>query len=117
VAGFQRTIQATLEVVKVTQDPSPFDVFDFDKATRDTAQIQAVPESWMADDKTIAQKRQARAQAAQQQAQIQAMPAQAAMMKAQTERDAKNLTTNQFGPQGGGQPGAAPPQQQQGPPQ
>jgi hypothetical protein len=103
VAGFQRTIQATLEVVKVTQDPSPFDVFDFDRATRDTAQIQAVPESWMADPRAIAQKRKARAQQMQLQAQIQALPAQAAMMKAQTDRDAKGLTTNQYGP--GGQQG------------
>jgi hypothetical protein len=104
VAGFQRTIQSTLEVVKVTQDPSPFDVFDFDKATRDTAEIQAVPESWMASDKDIAAKRKARAQAQAQQMQVQAMPAQAAMMKAQTDRDAKNLTTQQYAPQGGGQP-------------
>lgn len=117
VAGFQRTIQSTLEVVKITQDPSPFDVFDFDVATRDTARIQAVPESWMADDKAVQAKRKNRAQAQAQQAQIQAAPAQAALMKAQTDRDAKNLTTQNFQPNGAaGQPGAGPPAgPQQGP--
>lgn len=111
VAGFQRTIQATLEVVKVTQDPSPFDVFDFDTATRDTAQIQAVPESWMASDQQIADKRKSRAQAAARQEQIQAAPAMAALQKAQNDRDAKGLTTQQMAPNGGqAQPGQ--PQQQ-----
>ncbi len=83
VAGFQRTLQSTLEIVNATQDPSVLDAFDFDVATRETADIQAVPTTWMASDRAVAQKRQARAKAQQQQAQIQAMPAQAAMMKAQ----------------------------------
>lgn len=83
VAGFQRTVQSVLEVVNATQDPSPLDNFDFDVSTVETAHIQGVPESWMADPKTVAQKRQSRAQAAEKQAQIQALPAQAAMVKAQ----------------------------------
>lgn len=111
VAGFQRTIQSTLEVVKVTQDPSPFDVFDFDVATVETARIQAVPESWMADDKAVQAKRKNRADAQQRQEQIQAMPAQAAMLKAQQSADAKGLVTNNVG--AGQSPGAVP----QGPPQ
>lgn len=108
VAGLQRTIQATLEVVNATQDPSPLDVFNFDVATRDTAMIQAVPEHWLNDDETIAKKRQARAKAQQQAQQIQALPAQAAMIKAQA-------TVQKGNPAGGGAPPAQmqPPQQAQ----
>ena len=115
VAGFQRTIAATLEIVKVTGDPAPFDNFNFDVATVETAQIQAVPERWMASPQDVQQKRQQRAQAQARQEQIQAMPARAAMMKAQNSADAKQLTN---GPgQGGaqpvqGQPGPQGPQQQ-----
>lgn len=83
VAGLQRTIQSVLEVVNATQDASPLDVFNFDISTRETAMIQAVPERWLNDDETIAAKRKARAQQAVQQQQIQALPAQAAMIKAQ----------------------------------
>jgi hypothetical protein len=113
VAGLQRTIQSVLEVVNATQDPSPLDVFNFDVSTRETAMIQAVPERWLNDDNTIAQKRKSRAQEAQRQAQLQALPAQAAMIKAQA-------TVQKAGgppPQpGGGQPQQGVPQQQpQGP--
>jgi hypothetical protein len=62
-----------------------------------------VPESWMADDQTVAKKRQSRAQAMAKQQQIQALPAQAAMVKAQSVAQ-KNA-------------GGAPPQQQGPPPQ
>ncbi len=105
VAGFQRTIAATLEIVKVTGDPAPFDNFNFDVATVETAQIQAVPERWMASPQDVQQKRQQRAQAQARQEQIQAMPAQAAMMKAQNAADNKALVTPNIQP---GQPGAQP---------
>jgi hypothetical protein len=82
-AGFVRTVETAKEIVNITQDPSYLDPFDFDTAIPEIAQIQAVPERWMADPEAIARKRQARAQSQQQQAQIQAMPAQAAMLKAQ----------------------------------
>jgi hypothetical protein len=83
VAGFQRTMQSVIEVVNVTQDASMLDVFNFDEATREIAMIQAVPERWMNDDDTITRKRKARAQQAERQEQIQSLPAQAAMIKAQ----------------------------------
>jgi len=82
-AGFMRTLQSVQEIVKITGDPSPLDRFNFDVAVPAIADIQAVPTSWMSDDKQVATKRQARAQAQQRQEQIQAAPAQAAMMKAQ----------------------------------
>lgn len=109
VAGLQRTIQSVLEVVNATGDPSPLDVFNFDVSTRETAMIQAVPERWLNDDDTIRAKRQGRAKQAEQQAQIQALPAQAAMIKA-------NAVVQKAGgpPQqpGAGQPGPAVPQGQ-----
>ena len=82
-AGFMRTVETVKELVNITGDASLLDPFDFDVAIPAIAEIQAVPESWMADAKMIAGKRQNRAQAQAQQAKIQAMPAQAAMIKAQ----------------------------------
>lgn len=83
VAGFQRTMQSVIEIINVTQDPSPLDVFDLDRAVRDTAMIQAVPEIWMNDPKVIEAKRNSRAQNQAIDRQIQSLPAQAAMLKAQ----------------------------------
>jgi hypothetical protein len=82
-AGFMRTIETAIQIGNVTQDPSVFDPFEFDVAIPAIAEINAVPESWMASKEAVAQKRDARAKLQQQQAQIQAMPAQAAMLKAQ----------------------------------
>ena len=82
-AGFMRSLETATTVVNATQDPSHLDVFDLDTALPEIARIQGTPESWLANDQQIAQKRQARAQAQQRQEQIQAAPAQAAMMKAQ----------------------------------
>ncbi len=69
--------------------------------------IQAVPERWLNDDSTIKAKRQARAQQAAQQAQIQALPAQAAMVKAQAVVQKAGAPP---APAGAGQPGPAVPQ-------
>ena len=108
-AGFFRTIEGVKELVAVTQDSSLLDRFDFDVAIPGIAEIQSVPESWMADDKKVAQKAKARADAAQRQEMIQAAPAAAAMMKARA-------ATGQG--QGGGGSLAAPAQApaQPGPP-
>jgi hypothetical protein len=94
------------EIVNITQDQSYLDVFNFDVALPEIAAIQNTPEHWMAPPDKIAAKRQNRAKAAQQQAQIQAMPAQAAMLKAQSV-----VAKNQPGI---GTQGIGGPQQQQG---
>lgn len=98
-AGFFRTLEGLKEIVAVTQDQSILDPFDFDKAARGIAEIQSVRESWMADDKAIAGKRKARADAQQRQEMIQAAPAAAAMMKAKA-------ATGGQGQGGGGSPTA-----------
>jgi len=82
-SGFWRTIEGIRELVNITQDPALLDRFDFDTAIPEIAEIQAVPERWLNDDRAVAEKRKGRAQMAQRQEQIQAAPAQAAMMKAQ----------------------------------
>lgn len=82
-AGFLRTVESAMTVAGQMNDMSILDPFAFDRAIPAIAEIQSSPPSWMSSDDEIAQKRKARAAAAQQQAQIQALPAQAAMMKAQ----------------------------------
>jgi hypothetical protein len=81
-AGFIRTVETAKEIVNITQDPSYLDVFDFDTALPDIAAIQSTPERWMAGPDKINAKRQARAQSQAQDKQIQALPALAAMKKA-----------------------------------
>lgn len=82
-AGFMRAVETAKEIANITQDPAYLDPFDFDVALPAIADIQGVPESWMADERKIAAKRQNRAQVQEAQMRIQAAPAQAAMMKAQ----------------------------------
>jgi hypothetical protein len=81
-AGFLRTVEQVRELVNVTQDLSLLDRFDFDTATPAIARINNTPEEWMADDQSVAQKRQARAKQQARQEQIQSAPAAAAMIKA-----------------------------------
>lgn len=111
-AGFLRTVENVKDIVAITQDPSPLDRFSFDRAIPAIAEIQNVPEEWMASDDEVTAKRKNRAAAQQQQAQIQAMPAQAAMLKAQA-------AAQQGQPQQGAVQQAGQPQQpgQQGPQQ
>ncbi len=87
VAGFGRTMEIVTGIVNITQDPSPLDNFNMDIASRETADIQAVPESWMASEDEVQAKREQRQQMIDQQQQIQAAPAAAAMMKAKAVQD------------------------------
>lgn len=89
------------QVATATGDNSVLDNFDFDAAIPDIAYIQAVPESWIADPKAVAAKRQARSQAAQQQQQVQAAPAAAALMKAHAAQAQAGMPPQQGPPQGG----------------
>jgi hypothetical protein len=111
-SGFIRTVESVKELVNITGDPSLLDPFNFDKAIPAIAEIQAVPESWMATAQEIMAKRQNRAKAQQAQQQIQALPAQAAMIKAQAvvHKNEPGVAPGQGGmggpqPQQGPQPG------------
>lgn len=106
-SGFLRTVESMLEVAQQMQDPSLLDPFAFDRAVPAIAEIQNVPPSWMATKQEVAQKVKNRADSQQRQEQIQAMPAQAAMVKANAAA-AKS---------GGGQPQQGQQQQAQQPQQ
>jgi hypothetical protein len=101
-AGFMRTVESVREIVAITGDPSPLDRFDFDTAVPAIAAIQAVPESWLCDDRMVGQKRAARAQAQRQQMQIQALPGMAAMANAQTKARSAQGSGQAFQPANGG---------------
>jgi hypothetical protein len=81
-AGFLRTLEQVRELVNITQDMSLLDPFDFDTATPEIARINNVPERWMADNDAIAAKRQNRAKQVAAKQQSDALPNQAAMIKA-----------------------------------
>jgi hypothetical protein len=97
-AGFQRTVENVRELVAITQDQSLLDPFAFDVAVPEMADIQAVPESWMASPQQIAQKRKARAASMQQQQATLALPNQAAMLSAKAKMV---QATGKGQPQGG----------------
>jgi hypothetical protein len=81
-AGFMRTLEGVKELVNITGDSSLLDPFDFDTAIPAIADIQGVPEPWLASKQQIDAKRKARAQQAAKEQAIQAAPAAAAMAKA-----------------------------------
>lgn len=91
-AGFMRTVEAVTTVAQVTADPSLFDVFDFDTAVPQIAEINGVKPSWMADDQKILAKREGRAKAQARQEQIQAAPAAAALLKAGVAQKEAGMT-------------------------
>lgn len=82
LAGTQRVLQFSAEIFAVTQDPSLFDAFDFDSIQRDMAEGQGMPAKHLVDDKTIQQRREARAKQAQVQQAVEAAPAAAGLVKA-----------------------------------
>lgn len=81
-AGLQRTVQFGMEVAQATQDPSVMDIFDFDVAMRELADINGVPFAWLKDPGAVQQAREGRQQQQQTQNLIDAAPALAATMKA-----------------------------------
>jgi hypothetical protein len=83
--GTIRMLETSKEIVNITQDMSYLDWFDGEIALPAMARNQMVPESYIADDRKIAAKRQARAKAQAQKTQLDSLPGQAAMMNAQTK--------------------------------
>ncbi len=82
VTGLMRTLDSTLQVVNITQDPSPLYNFNFDVIIPEIAEIQGVPMRWMNTPDVVAKLKQARDQQMQQQQMMQAAPGMAAVMKA-----------------------------------
>jgi hypothetical protein len=84
VSGFFRVIDWAREYVAITQDPSPLDWVNFDGAMPDILDSQGVLGRWQNDLAAVQQIRAGRSQQNQVQQAIQAAPAAAAVMKAQT---------------------------------
>lgn len=82
-SGLMRTIETTLNIVNVTQNPAPLDHFNWDVIIPEIASIQGVPEKWIRDVKEVQAIRQSRAMEIQEQKQIQAAPAAASLVKSQ----------------------------------
>lgn len=81
-AGLARTLELTLNVVNITQNPEPLDHFDWDTIIPEMADTQAVPARWMRDPAVVKSIRDGRAEAAQTQTMIEAAPAVAGLVKA-----------------------------------
>lgn len=82
-SGLMRTVEATLNIVNVTQDPAPLDHFDWDTIVPELSEINAVPIRWTRSLEAVQAIREGRAQERQEQQAIQAAPSAAAIMKAQ----------------------------------
>jgi hypothetical protein len=83
VAGFMRWTDSLRQLAADTQDPSWLDYVNMEEAAPDVAVSMNVPVRYTADQRTIAAKRKARGEAQAREQQLQALPAQAAMLKAQ----------------------------------
>lgn len=81
-SGGLRMFQYAAEIAANTQDPAPLDWFNTDKMIPDLAEAQAMPASWMRDQKDVEKIREGRKQQQAQQQLIEAAPSMAAMMKA-----------------------------------
>jgi hypothetical protein len=105
-AGFMRTVETVKELVSITQDPTLLFPFNFTTAIPAIAEIQSVPESWMAGPDEIAAKMKQFQASQDRQQKLQAMPAQAAMMKAQAVAQKNNpqQAPQQPSPEQGQQP-------------
>lgn len=81
-SGFMRTVETATSIATTTQNPALLDHFNWDVIIPEMADIAGVPKRWMNDPKVIAQSRADRSAQAQDEQDIQAGPAAAAMVKA-----------------------------------
>lgn len=81
-AGVQRTIESVLNVVNITQDPSPLDFFDWDQIVPEIADIQGVPLKWIKTMDAVQAIRDGRSKQKQMEQMMQAAPGVAAVTKA-----------------------------------
>lgn len=84
-SGLMRSVEFALNIARHTGNPEPLDHYNWDTIIPELADIQAVPLRWLRDMGQVRVIRQQRAAAAQQQAQIEAAPAAAAIMKVRQE--------------------------------
>lgn len=82
-AGLMRTVDIANAVAQATGSNEIMDIFEFDMALPDVAEDQYVPVGWTATPQRLAQKRQGRAKAAQEDRRVKSLPGEAAMAKAE----------------------------------
>lgn len=80
-SGLMRSVEATLNIVNVTQDPAPLDHYDWDVIIPELNEINGVPARWMKSKEMVAQLRESRAEQQAQAAEVQAAPGAAALIK------------------------------------
>jgi hypothetical protein len=83
IAGYMRSVEMTAQVVTATGDQSFFDIYDFDTANVEIADMQYAPARWMSSPAALDQKRKTREQAAERDRQTKELPGRAAILKAQ----------------------------------
>jgi hypothetical protein len=82
-AGGLRTLDVAHQIAINSGDNSVYDHFNFDVMLPEIGELNEMPTRWTATAEQLAAKQKNRAKQMQQQAAIQALPAQAAMVKAQ----------------------------------
>jgi hypothetical protein len=90
-SGIMRTVDTAINISTTTGNPAPLDHFNWDEIIPELADIGGVPKRWLNSEEVIAQIRQGRAQEAEDQKNIQAAPAAAAMVKAQAAAGKKQV--------------------------
>lgn len=80
-AGAMRTVEMAINVAAQTQNPEPLDHFDWDQIIPEIAEIHGMPAKWRRSLEKIQEIREGRAEAVQQDREVQAAPSAAAMVK------------------------------------
>ncbi len=89
-AGLIRTLESTLNIVNITQDPAPLDNFNFDVIVPELAAINGTPMRWMNSIENIQAIRANRQQQQEDAKQIQAAPAAASLISANAKMKKAN---------------------------
>ncbi len=87
-AGLMRSVESTLNIVNVTQDPAPLDHYDWDVIVPEINAINGVPAKWMKDIAAVEEIRAQRAEAQQVQQMTDAAPGAAALINAGAKANA-----------------------------
>lgn len=80
-SGFMRSLDTALQLIQVTQDPSPLDWFNLDAAMPAIQDINGAPTAWTNSIEAVQAIRAKRAQDIEDQKAIEAAPAMAGMIK------------------------------------
>lgn len=83
IAGFMQMVEMMSQIAQNSHDDTVWDHLDLDVAVPEIGDNRCVPVRWLADDRKLAQKRQARAAAEKREQDVKELPGKAAIIKAQ----------------------------------